>query len=88
MPKTVIKKDGRKEPFIREKIVTSVLKSGAPLELARDIADKIEEHPEEDIKTLWIRNKVLDELELHNPDLPKRWFSYDKNIKRLHKHMF
>lgn len=88
MPKTVIKKDGRKEPFIKEKIVTSVVKTGAPVELARGIADKIDKHPKEDIKTMWIRKRVIDELELHNPEFPKRWYNFDKNIKRLHKHLF
>ncbi|GAG54280.1 unnamed protein product, partial [marine sediment metagenome] len=34
MPKTVIKKDGRKEPFIKEKIVVSAVKSGASVEVA------------------------------------------------------
>jgi len=86
MPKTVIKKDGRKEPFIKEKIVVSAVKTGAPIELARDIAEKIEEHPKDEIKTLWIRKQVSDELKLHNPDWLKRWYSYDKNVKRLHKY--
>ncbi|GAG54284.1 unnamed protein product [marine sediment metagenome] len=86
MPKTVIKKDGRKEPFIKEKIVVSAVKSGASVEVARDIAEKIEEHPKDEIKTLWIRKQVSDELKLHNPDWLKRWYSYDKNVKRLHKY--
>jgi transcriptional regulator NrdR family protein len=86
MPKTVIKKDGRKEPFIKEKIVVSTVKTGAPIELARDIADKIEKHPEGEIKTLWIRKHIHDELKLHNPDWPKRFISYDKGVKRLYKY--
>jgi transcriptional regulator NrdR family protein len=85
VPKKVIKKDGRTEPFIKEKIVVSAIKTGANVEVARKIADKIEKHPKEDIRTSWIRKNVLDELELHNPDWPKRWYNYDKNIKRLHK---
>ena len=85
MPKNVIKKDGRIEPFIKEKIVVSAIKTGANVEVARKIADKIEKNPKENIQSSWIRIKVLDELELHNPDWPKRWYNYDKNIKRLHK---
>ena len=88
MPKTVIKKDGDKEKFIKEKIVVSAVKSGASLKIARDIADKIEKHPKDEIKTSEIRKSVLDELTLHNPDLPKRWLNYDKNIKRLYRHMY
>ena len=86
MPKTVIKKDGRKEPFIKEKIVVSTVKTGAPIDVARNIANKIEKHPDEEIQTLWIRNNIHKELTLHNPDWPKRFLSYDKGIKRLYKY--
>jgi transcriptional regulator NrdR family protein len=88
MPKTVIKKDGRKESFIKEKIVVSAVKTGAPVHIARNIADKIEKHPEEEVKAIWIRKHVLDELSLHNPDWPKKWYNYDKNVKRLHKYTY
>ncbi len=86
MPKNVIKKDGRVEPFIKEKIVVSAIKTGADVDVARKIADKIEKHPKKEVDTNWIRKNVLDELKLHNPDWPKRWYSYDKNIKRLHRY--
>ena len=86
MPKNVIKKDGRIEPFIKEKIVVSAIKTGANVEIARKIADKIEQHPKENIRTNWIRKHILEELKFHNPDWPKRWYNYDKNIKRLHKY--
>ena len=86
MPKKVIKKDGETEPFIKEKIVVSAVKTGAHVDIARDIADKIETHSNERVETSWIRKQVLDELHVHNPDWPKRWYSYDKNVKRLHKY--
>ena len=86
MPKKVIKKDGKIEPFIKEKIIVSVVKTGAPAHIARKIADDVEKHPDESVKTIWIRNHVLGKLELYNPDLPKKWYNYDKNIKRLHKY--
>ncbi len=87
MAKIVIKKDGRKEPFIKEKIIVSAVKTGAPVEIARKIAEEIEEHPDENLKTIWIRKLVLDKLELHNPDWPKKWYNYDKNVKRIHKYL-
>ena len=88
MPKTVIKRDGKKETFIKEKIVVSAIKTGAPIDIARGIADKIEKHPEEEIRTAWIRKHILDDLKMHNPDWPKRWYNYDKNVKRLHKYTY
>jgi hypothetical protein len=72
--------------LIREKIVVSTLKSSAPIDLARDIANKIEKHHEEEIQKLWIRNQIHKELTIHNPDWPKRFISYDKGIKRLYKY--
>ncbi|PNX53026.1 MAG: ATPase [Thermoplasmata archaeon M9B2D] len=86
MPKNVIKKDGRIEPFIKEKIVVSAVKTGVTVTIAREIAENIEKKPEENIRTSWIRQYVLKELTKHNPDWSKRWYDYDKNIKRLHKH--
>jgi len=88
MPKVVIKKDGKKETFVKEKIVVSALKTGAPVDLAREIAEKIEKQAKKEIKTSEIRKNVLDKLKVYNPELPKRWFSYDKNVKRLHKYMY
>lgn len=87
MSKIVIKKDGRKEVFIKEKIIVSAVKTGASIDVARKIANEIEEHPEENLKTIWIRKHVLSKLELHNPDWPKKWYNYDKNVKRIHKYL-
>ncbi len=86
MPKYVIKKDGRKEKFIPEKIVVSAIKSGAPPEKAREIAGKIGEIEKEEIETKEIRKIVLDELKATNPVWYERWVAYDKQIKRLYKH--
>jgi len=87
MSKIVIKKDGRKEVFIKEKIIVSAVKTGASIDVARKIANEIEEHPEENLKTIWIRKHVLSKLESHNPDWPKKWYNYDKNVKRIHKYL-
>ncbi|PNX45772.1 MAG: hypothetical protein BV459_07750 [Thermoplasmata archaeon M11B2D] len=61
MPKNVIKKDGRIEPFIKEKIVVSAVKTGVTVTIAREIAENIEKKPEENIRTSWIRQYVLKE---------------------------
>ena len=88
MPQRVIKKDGRKEDFIQEKIVVSALKTGASVDVARIIADKIQKETNKEISTTKIRESVLHELHKHNPEWSKRWISYDKGIKRLYKHMY
>jgi ATP cone domain. len=38
----VVKRDGSEEDFIIEKIVVSILKTGAPVDVARRIARKVE----------------------------------------------
>lgn len=88
MPQTVIKKDGRKEDFIKEKIVVSTLKTGAPLDVARTIADKLHKEKNKEITTSEIRKSVLHELHKYNPEWSNRWISYDKGVKRLYKHMY
>ncbi len=79
----MLKRDGSKEPFIKEKIVASALKAGAAVNIARRIAREVEERSDPIISTANIRIYILDTMELHNPDVVKRWASYDKNIKRL-----
>lgn len=41
MPEKVIKRDGREEDSIEEKLVVSGTKTGVPLTLAREIKDEI-----------------------------------------------
>ncbi len=86
MPKVVIKKDGRKEEFIPEKIVAAAVKSGATPEIARNIAKKVEKMDKEEIETIEIRDIILHELKSVNPDWHRRWLAYDKGVKRLYKH--
>lgn len=86
MPKIVIKKDGRKEDFIPEKIVVSAIKTGASVDIARNIARKIESIEKEEIETKEIREIVLHELKSINPVWHERWIAYDKGVKRLYKH--
>jgi transcriptional regulator NrdR family protein len=88
MPQKVIKKDGSKEDFIKEKIVVSAVKTGAPVDIARAIADKLQKESDEEIRSSDIRKSVLHELQNHNPEWSKRWVSYDKGIKRLYKHLY
>ncbi len=86
MPEIVTKKDGRKEDFIPEKIVVSAVKSGATLEIARNIARKVEKIDKKEIKSSEIREIVLHELGSVNPKWQQRWLSYDKGVKRLYRH--
>ncbi|HDS59423.1 MAG TPA: ATPase [Thermoplasmatales archaeon] len=84
MPRKVIKKDGREEEFIPEKIVVSAVKSGAPPELAREIAREIQATRQETMESKEIRERVLEKLRAVNPVYEHNWRSYDKAAKRLY----
>jgi len=76
----VLKRDGRSEDFIVEKVVVSVVKSGAPAEIAREIAQKIEVR--EGMSTREIKSTVLEALREKDPEWEKNWLVYDRAVKK------
>ena len=64
----VVKKDGKTEPFQRQKIVKSCASVGAPADVAASIADEIEGSARDQMPTSEIRAKVLDRLGKVKPD--------------------
>lgn len=82
----VIKRDGRKEPFIYEKIVVSCLKSGAPIDVARKIAKIVEakllESGVNEISARDLTRMVLENLRKENEDWFRNWIIYDRAVKR------
>lgn len=82
----VIKRDGRKEPFIYEKIVVSCLKSGAPIDVARKIAKIVEakllESGVKEISARDLTKMVLENLRKENEDWFRNWIIYDRAVKR------
>ncbi|RLE62883.1 MAG: ATP-binding protein [Thermoprotei archaeon] len=80
MPK-VLKRDGREEDFIKEKIVISCYKAGAPIDTAREIAEEVGRRVRERITTDQIREIVLKELEKRNPEWRGNYEFYDALVK-------
>ena len=78
----VKKRDGRKEVFIPEKIVVSAIKSGAPPDVARIIAQDIERTAKEGITTQEIKTKTLQLLKSENPEWERNWMVYDIAVKK------
>ena len=64
----VKKRDGRKEQFVPEKIVVSVIKTGAPADYAGTIAQDIEQSARDGITTQEIKTKALGMLKEKNPE--------------------
>lgn len=79
---TVKKRDGRTEPFVPEKIVVSMVKTGAPAEYARTIAQDIAKTASRGITTGEIKTKVLSMLRAENPSWEKIWAVYDAAVKK------
>jgi hypothetical protein len=65
-----------KNLLLRKKVVVSLIKTVAPLKVARHITDKIEKNIENEIKTSDIKKSELYNLKLHNPILLKHWYKY------------
>jgi transcriptional regulator NrdR family protein len=79
---TVKKRDGRKEEFVPEKIVVSMIKTGAPADYARMIAKEIEKSAHDSITTTEIRTKALGMLKARNPEWERNWIVYDSAVKK------
>ena len=76
------KRDGRKEPFIPEKIIVSAIKSGSPPDYARTIAQDIERNTKDGATTQEIKVKVLSMLKSKNPEWERNWKVYDTAVKK------
>ncbi|KUO84641.1 MAG: ATPase [Thermoproteus sp. CIS_19] len=82
----VVKRDGREEEFVPEKIVVSVLKAGASLDVARRIARKVEcaVSDSETVTARDIAKVILAELKKANEEWYRNWVIFDKAVKRRH----
>ena len=73
------KRDGSTEIYMSEKVVVSAVKSGAPYEVAREIASSLSERSEATMKSSEIREYVLAELRSKGAaSAADSWESYDK----------
>ncbi|AWR96582.1 ATPase [Acidianus sulfidivorans JP7] len=82
----VIKRDGSEEELIYEKIVVSVLKTGAPIDIARKIAfiviGKIYSDNKEKISAKELTSLILNNLKKENEEWYRNWIAFDKIAKK------
>ncbi|MCU7786851.1 ATP cone domain-containing protein [Pyrobaculum sp. 3827-6] len=80
----VVKRDGRVEEFIPEKIVVSVLKAGAPVDVARRVARKVEcaVMDSENVTARELTRLILMELKRINEEWYRNWVVFDLAVKR------
>lgn len=75
----VVKKDGKTEPFQRQKIVKSCTAVGAPADVAASIADEIEKAARDQMPTGEIRATILDRLGKIRQEWAKNWEQYEQS---------
>ncbi len=74
----VVKKDGKAEPFERQKIVKSCTTAGAPADVAASIADDIEKSARDQMPTSEIRRMALEKLGKIRPEWVQNWQKYEQ----------
>jgi len=77
----VVKKDGKTEPFQRQKIVKACTAAGAPSDVAASVADEIEKSAHEQMTTSEIRTKVLARLGKLRQDWVNNWEKHEQTKK-------
>lgn len=82
----VVKRDGRQEEFIPEKIVVSCIKAGAPPDIARKIAKIVEgrilESGATTIEARELARMILELLRKENEEWYRNWIIFDKAVKK------
>ena len=80
----VMKRDGKSEAFMPEKVVVSAVKAGAPYETARDIAGSLSKRTDSTMKSADIRKYVLSELRSKKAvKAADAWEAYDRTHKKV-----
>ncbi len=83
---TVVKRDGRREPFVPEKLVVSAMKAGAPPEVARKIAlivtARVLEQNLKEVTAKDLTRWMLELLRKENEEWYRNWIIFDRAVKR------
>jgi len=78
----VRKQDNTTEAFMPEKVVVSIVKSGAPYKDARSIADSLSSRSEKEMSSSEIRDLVHRELKSKgHADSIESWIRYESEMK-------
>lgn len=76
----VRRRNGRREEFVKEKIVVAVFKAGGSVRRARRVAQQVQRalSGNSTVTTERIRTEVLDRLRRADPKAYRGWMSYRK----------
>jgi len=75
----ILKKDGSKEKFDKEKIKRACLNAGTAPDVAETVANEVEKLAYEGMATEEIRILILSRLRKVDPPCVAKWLDYEKN---------
>lgn len=74
----VVKRDGRRETFDREKVRRACVGCGAPEEVATRIAEEVEKEARNGMATSEVKDMVLQKLDAENSQFRSNWEEYQR----------
>ena len=75
----VVKKDGTREDFDKQKIINSCLSAGLAPDVAERIGNEVENLAYDGVETKEIRILVLNKVRKEDPSCAQKWIDYEKN---------
>jgi len=75
----VVKKDGSKEEFDKQKIINSCLSSGLAPDVAERIGNEIESLAYDGMETKELRILILNKIRKEDPSCAQKWIDFEKN---------
>jgi len=75
----VVKKDGTREDFDKQKIINSCLSAGLAPDVAEKIGNEIENLAYDGMETKEIRILVLNKVRKEDPSCAQKWIDFEQN---------
>jgi len=75
----VVKKDGTREDFDKQKIINSCLSAGLAPDVAERIGNEVENLAYDGVETKEIRILVLNKVRKEDPSCAQKWIDFEQN---------
>ena len=75
----VVKKDGSKEEFDKQKIINSCLSAGLAPDVAEKIGNELENLAYDGIETKELRILILNKIRKEDSSCAQKWIDYEQN---------
>jgi transcriptional regulator NrdR family protein len=75
----IVKKDGTREDFDKQKIINACLSAGLAPDVAEKIGNEVENLAYDGMETKEIRILVLNKVRKADPSCAQKWIDYEQN---------